>query len=280
MVVFACIKLLLDERCQFLIVVLTVLSITWTLTFSIWPIEFSLEPEQLVCTRQSGRRNILGLFFSRFSLTCLWQLIIVFSFTLVLRFLGICATGLLFVARLWMPLFLDDTWIPSCHLTLVDEVAGSKMALLCILLLLSLIWGHNWVFEAHCWPGGYICSFISWRLNLAHLLPLYRRITDCGVLFHQGAYKLRVFRSLLRLACFGSWAQEALSCGVGLSCETSWKLRLIYHSYHWTSKRISSSIHCRLCIEILNKAGKIQPCLIILKVLFIQWSQILWESQL
>lgn len=209
MVIFARIKFLLDERGQFLIVVLTVLSITWALTFCEWPIEFSLESEQLGRTRQSGcRRNILGVFFSRTSLTCLWQLIIVFSFTLVLRFLGIfCATGRLFIAWLWMPLFLDNTWIPSSHLTLVDKVANSKMALLSVFLLLFLVWGHNWVIEADCWPCGYIHSVISWRLNLTHLLPLYRGITNCSILFHQGAYKLRVFHSLLvRLACFGSWA--------------------------------------------------------------------------
>ena len=229
-VVFACIELLLDEGCLFLIVVLTVLCITWTLTFGKWSIEFGLEPEKLSRTRQSCRRNIIGLFFSWGSLSCLWHLIIVLFCALALRFLGICTAGLLLVARLRMSLFLNDTWIPSCHLTLIYKVTDTKMAWLCICVqLLSMIWGQNWIFETHCWPCGYISSFISWGLEMAYLLLLHRRITNCRVLLHQGAYKLRVVGDLLvRLACFGSWTKEALSCSVCLCCETSRKLSLIY----------------------------------------------------
>ena len=62
MIVFALIELLLDEGCQFLIVVLTVLCISRTPTFSKWLIEFSLEPEKFIRTRQSCIRNILALF--------------------------------------------------------------------------------------------------------------------------------------------------------------------------------------------------------------------------
>ena len=64
MIVLACIELLLDEVCRFLVIVLAVLCITWTLSFGKWPIEFCLESEQLGRLRTSCMRNIFGFFFS------------------------------------------------------------------------------------------------------------------------------------------------------------------------------------------------------------------------
>lgn len=42
-VVLACIELVLDKGRQLLVVVLAILSITWTLAFSEWPVELRLE---------------------------------------------------------------------------------------------------------------------------------------------------------------------------------------------------------------------------------------------
>ena len=129
-VVLACIELILDKGCLLLVVVLAVLSISWTLTFSEWPIELRLESKQLRGTRECCGRNVLRVFFSRSGLACLRCLIIVLLTTLALCLLAICAAGLLLIAGLGMPLFLDDARVPPCprqELTLVNEVADSKM---------------------------------------------------------------------------------------------------------------------------------------------------------